>query len=189
MKNIKETKNFSAFMLTNCEFDQNIRTLSSQLAAVEDKNSEEAVRLKAEIVSAMTPDQKKQLANFGATLPYDGVSITLDLGSFLLDMYKNSCKVVNSPLGQLVHQKRLGELADTFSQEEFEIPESAIETIRVSLFDEQSWSKCSITANAQVVNGDTTKSVYFQINSQGAAFFKEILKEASLAVYNNDLVV
>jgi hypothetical protein len=188
MKKLVESKNFAAFLLTSCEYSPEIMAATKALSG-KAPGSPEYESARNALLDLLSADAKKQLATFGASLPSDPVKVCMDLGNLLFDVCKSTIKPVQTPLGQMIQQKKLQELAEIFGQDEFEIPEYAVPVIRQGLLDEASWAKVVVSAWAEVKDefGETRK-LYFTMKSNGALPFEEIMKSAAASVYNSELL-
>ena len=187
MKNVRQTVSFAAFMLTQCPYSEEVRDLSSELFKIA-KGTPEHEEKKVALLAKMTDENTAQLGVLGAELPHDPIEVSLSVGVFLFDVYRAAPKPanVNTPLGGMIYQKKLQDLAELFSKDEFEIPPHAVPMIREVLLDQNQWVKTVLSSWIDI-KGEKPGRLEFTMAASGALYFNEILQLAVEAVYDPSL--
>ena len=143
-----------------------------QLPETDENKASERTR----IVALISPKVSGQLAAIGAQLPTDVIDLSMKLGDFLYSMYQSHVRPAQAPLALKRHEKRLMELAEILSLDEFNVPPSIKEAIEPILMDESKWKETNFQAFVMVVDQEgKPQPNYIGLTAMGAAFFSKIL--------------
>jgi hypothetical protein len=206
MKNVSQTINFPVSALTPTKLADDVNELAQQLriakSALEARNEnttpEEAEVLtnkvndvERQLRAGLTPENLKELAFFGASLPIDGVLVSMRLGNVFFDLYQRMTPEPTAPLQKAIHKKRGMELAELLDKDEFELPSYAVPALRKALMDETFWDTVSlhvwVDLPAETPDAEKLKR-FFTINSKGTIYFTDVLTAAAEALYTDELL-
>lgn len=185
MRNVSQLVSFPAASMTQAELPEDIKAMCISLVTAQDLTEDQIRERRAEILSAMPEQLKKELSFYGAELPTDKIQVGMKAGTLLFDAYIAATKQPEAPLAKHLHKKRVMELAEMLNSEEFEVPEWAVPGIKSVLEDDQAWKRLQPTAWIEVgTNSETGESQkkHFTLTSQGANFFSDVLSAAIQAV-------
>lgn len=100
---------------------------------------------RAEIIEKLPPVVKEQLAKVGAEIPTDLVDLSLDLGSFIFDVYYSNQQTPEAPLRKALFEREKQDLALKLSQKSFVLPEPVVSELTNVLSDDNLWKKVKIS--------------------------------------------
>jgi hypothetical protein len=179
-KKIKKIKNNSQSILVSAtEFVSDTWKNEKAVEALEKvKTVEDMEEAKKEFFSCLSVESKTQFKTLGIELPTDQVTLTLTLGSFVYDIIVPSIPKPSAPLRVAAYTKYLGDLAHKLMQEEFELTQEELDSVRKVLDDETLWSQVKIEA-------DLSSSLSIPLSQNGIQIFDQVLK-ASIKLFEEE---
>ena len=145
------------------------------------KTAEDVEQAKKEFFSSLSVESKTQFKTLGIELPTDQVSLTLTLGSFVYDVIVPSIPKPSAPLRVAAYTKYLGDLAQKLMQEEFELTQEELDSLRKVLDDETLWSQVKVEA-------DFNSTLSIPLSQNGIQMFDQVIK-ASIKLFEIDVPV
>lgn len=149
------------------------------------KDKESAAELREKLKRELSPETLKECQRLGVELPCDPIEITVELGSFLFDIYINQVTEPEPPLLKTIWKKRNLYLADLFDKTEFKLEDLkfAIDPIKSTLLDSEKWKKVTITGWYKINDNKYAISM----NSVGILQFPKILEAAGEMFYQEEV--
>jgi hypothetical protein len=175
VKNVIQTVTLPATFLVS-GFDQlNQETQKSLVQLAQDRAA--GANLEQPAIDSLRkslPEQmQKELDNYGVELPIDTIALTMRLGDFLYHLYAGNFQPLQAPLAIKRHEKKLQDLADALSQEEFEVPSDVVKIAS----DVMSGEKWATTPFGVLIKVDS-KDKYIGVNHRGAMIFEDVINAA-----------
>lgn len=181
VKNITETIKVPVSFLVDMK-DVSDDAKKALIDYVQMLDGEEKSKKREELISMMPEKFLEEAKLLGASLPTDVIDLHMKLGDFLFMIFAHNFKPVQAPLAIKRHEKRLGELADILSKDEFDVPEDVKKTVSSVMSDEEKWKESQFSAFIEVGEGDQKEVKYLGLTSMGANFFTKIINAAIEAV-------
>lgn len=181
VKNVIQTVTLPATFLVNGFDKLNPETQKSliQLAqeraeAAKSNVGTENDDFSVEYIRSELPEQmQKELDYYGVKLPIDTVALTMKLGDFLYHLYAGNFSPLQAPLAIKRHEKKLQDLAEAMSQEEFTVSSDVVK-IAADVMGDERWTKTPFGVIINVGGQDK----YIGVNSNGAMVFDQVINAA-----------
>lgn len=173
MKNVEQSKTFPAYALLKSGLSKEV---TDMLKSGQEPPAEEMGRL-------LTEENKKELAFFDCSSPFDKVTLTLSAGQLLFDVYHSVAvlELEQTPISLIRHNKKLAELSDIVTLPEVNLPEWAVSTVYRGMDSLDLWKKVNATTWFLSQGG---KRRHFSISQVGINLFDEVLTEVADYVFN-----
>lgn len=175
-----DTIQFAARDLAQFKPDENVTKALKEFMMAKDPGAVESAT--QGLLNAMSPETKKALAKYGATLPTDVVKVNVDFGSFLYDCYTVGAIYPSAPLRVALFNKFLQDMAARLAKDSFELSDDEAKTIKKVLDDEEKWKNAKFGAYA-LVDG---KRVDVILLAHGVGYYGKVM-EAAVNLFTDEV--